>query len=294
MSTRSSATFCSGSRNGLSLIEVLVVLGILGLLMALLLPAVQAGRESARRTQCRSNLHQLMVAFNVYQSTHELYPGGIEVYKTQILPLLEQQQGADRSPVLACPSDPLEPDGFIGTSRFSYPMNDGLGGLSHPGIVPRRPRVSDRDVTDGTSNTAAFAEKLAYPRFAPQLVDWDHHNDIWNRVQRRIHGAPATLEAYFDLCDTQAGRPLAAWLLWTEYNHIMTPNRNNCTLVDSPDNRGLTFYRAVTSSSAHSGGVHVAFADGAVRFVSDSVDRKVWWAIGTRSNGEIEANDIFQ
>ncbi|MFG0332657.1 MAG: DUF1559 domain-containing protein [Maioricimonas sp. JB049] len=294
MSTRSSATCGSGSRNGLSLIEVLVVLGILGLLVALLLPAVQAGREAARRTQCRSNLHQLMVAFNVYQSAHELYPGGVEMYTNQILPLLEQQPGANRSPILACPSDPLEPDGSIDRSRFSYPMNDGLGSHSYPGIRDGGPRVSDRDVTDGTSNTAAFSEKLALPTFSGQLVDWDDHTDIWNRVQRRLHGAPATLEEYFDLCNTQAGRPLAAWLLWTDYNHIMTPNDNNCTLVPSPDNQGLTFYEAVTSSSAHSGGVHVAFADGAVRFVSDSVDRKVWWAVGTRSNGDIKAIEIFQ
>ena len=101
-----------GLPRGFTLVELLVVIAIIGILVALLLPAVQAAREASRRTQCANNMKQIGLAFHNFESAYKKFPragehlvtSGSTTYKTQcyhgaltmILPTLEQGQVYDQ------------------------------------------------------------------------------------------------------------------------------------------------------------------------------------------------------
>ena len=86
--------------HGFTLVELLVVIAIIGILVALLLPAIQAAREAARRAQCVNNLKQIGIALQNYHDTHKELPAGNYsccwgTWQMAILPFIEEQQLGD-------------------------------------------------------------------------------------------------------------------------------------------------------------------------------------------------------
>lgn len=153
---------------GFTLVELLVVIAIIGILVALLLPAVQAAREAARRMQCQNNLKQIGLALHNYHDTYKAFPistGWSNTFykreysdKVRLLPFLERtpeydridwsdtnggiydkwhranpQSFSGRLPVFNCPSNPNELDG--GRANFTYAINNGTSHVS-PHAVP--------------------------------------------------------------------------------------------------------------------------------------------------------------
>jgi type II secretory pathway pseudopilin PulG len=129
------------------LVELLVVIAIIGILVALLLPAIQAAREAARRTECRSNLKQLALAVQNYESSYRRLPPSVAInFNTvdpaannlawgvhgRILPFLEEQALADRVDLSAAWDFQTAIDG-LKIEIFSCPSDDKAPTLRDPG-----------------------------------------------------------------------------------------------------------------------------------------------------------------
>lgn len=298
-------TALSWTRSGFTLLEIVVCIGVIGILMSILLPAVQSAREAARKTHCQSNLKQIMLAFHEHEATYRVFPGAMahrESWFVQILPLLEKQKprvvnglviGESGGPLYACPSDPFATGKATG-GDLSYMMNNGHGNhrrdgfFAGQGFQPIRPA----EVSDGLSRTAAIAEQLVtLPADIASATDFD--SPAWkHRLVLKTTSFIPDYDEFADECEHRSQPPLYSIYMPDSYTHIQTPNRKSCQNgpLGSAQNGG---YDAVTASSLHPGGAYVAMGDGSVHFVSDSIDRGVWRAIGTRNGNETVSNDDF-
>lgn len=273
------------SRRGMTLLEVLVVIAITGLLLALLLGAVQRARSASQRIDCASRLRQVWLGVDLYEETYGNFPTQfLHPMQPFIRPYLEDHGDGNFMPFLRCPADPYA-TGDAGMSRCSYLPCDGVRGDlpnmqgivgSHEGDFPVR---LARDVVDGLSQTAGVAEKLAVPE---DFQSGNVPEELWIRLTRRTAVHHTSMEEFADECQFRAQQPNAQGVPVVLYNHIMTPNGNSC-------GNGFQegYASAFTASSLHGGGVNVSMADGAVRFVSDGIDRKTWWALGTINGNEV-------
>lgn len=313
------------ARLAFTLVELLVVIAIIGVLVALLLPAVQAAREASRRSMCSNNLKQLGLALHNFESAHQKIPAGEYTDASYLsphvflLPFMEQSALFDRfnlnlgafdahnvaaAPhlsVMVCPSDP-RPDRSQVMGWTNYHPNagswvsingwDGLFGPASDEGGPngkKLPPLSFGQVTDGLSNTCAFAEvalgggssggpnnkfdvyeasaptsSIANARAAYLGMDWktltipDFGGNPW-----RWRGYPWSEGS--------------AWRNW--YNHLLPPNSTafrpgDWAQIVSP------------ASSYHSGSAQAVMADGAVKLFNSTMDVNVWNALGTRAGAE--------
>ncbi|MBT4866334.1 MAG: DUF1559 domain-containing protein [Planctomycetaceae bacterium] len=206
-----------------------------------------------------------------------------------------------RIPVFNCPSQPNSTAG--GRANFTYAINNGVAGNGtggegrHNGIAAyvggggtSDAPVRFRDVTDGTSTTAAYAEFVIEPVGNFPVGSAQRNRQVHNWAG----GVGSTPAANRQACLNQTalgGRPgmRGASFAWSfvgngsTYTHTMAPNDKPCHSFQG-DWLGSNM---MSSSSLHAGGVNIAMADGAVRFVSENIAYNIWTAIGTRNGAEV-------
>lgn len=287
------------SRLGVTLVELLVSIGIIGLLAALIMPAVHSSRESARRTECLSHIKQLILACHEHEATHGFFPMPFaerESWTVRILPYLDQSKppapvnGVSRGEkqivsVFQCPSDP-EATGEVNSSfGQSYFPNDGYGLFARNGFYQSESGIpmQVKHMTDGQSVTMAFSERRA--SLSPTLHQ-DYSSPVWiGRDIRKTSAFIADMDAFADECEQRSSPPLTILTNTLCFNSIQTPNRRSCG-NGPPGTLQALEHGAFTATSMHTGGVNVAMVDGSSRMISDRIDRSVWRAISTRAGSE--------
>ena len=256
-------------RKGLTLVELLVVIFVLALLAALLLPATQAARESARAAQCTNNLRQLALAMSNYVARETVFPSAMgHVYKetphtfsafTYILADLDRRPEFDainfvvgQTPihinpenatiarvsfsVFLCPSDFAPGRGY---GQMNYRTNLGLSLDSYPtsrveaGAFEMSRWVNPAEFSDGLSTTALLSERV---RGGGDFATWDRSRD----PLLIGYGPRPDRDAAIMACRSSTDGEYSSyrfggftWFRWgydtTFYNHILTPNS------ESPD-----------------------------------------------------------
>jgi len=313
----------SKGRHGFTILEVLVTIAIIGILVALLVPAVQHSRATSRRLQCQDHLRQIGVALASREASANEFPSGEDGY-IELLPYLEQSAAYDIAkrpgyePIplitfLNCPSETYEIDArseqvpnyrFNSGTHFSNQSGTGLNGfrLAKKKIIVDGTLLSvgtkTREITDGLSNTAALSERLVtrgarniLQAFPPEIMAAENKRFPW--ITENIFSGSGVENLVVSECQKRRISPSFNEGITPSvrsadigYNHLLPPNRVSC-LNGSDSNSRLHFeYAIIPPSSLHIGGVNVLFADGSVHFVAENIDISVWQSIGTRNGGE--------
>jgi prepilin-type N-terminal cleavage/methylation domain-containing protein len=303
-------------RGAFTLVELLVVLAILGVLMALLLPAVQAVREAARRASCHNNLRQIGLALHNYHDRSRTLPYGWDnrgsMWTAHILPFVEQVSVYDTLvfdehglgnweadggpnetacatvlPVYRCPSLPLP-------SHFDF-----------DGIRDRVP-ASYRG-NSGSESTSDDRSTIPIP--GTKSLEDPHQNGIFFACRgvnfaEVSDGLSTTLLAGESATDPQFSKDGNAMDVWyigspqidpcrcdggnggTEFTEAVgsTYERMNLRELD-PAASGMLMETAFGSYHAH--GAYFLMGDGSVRYLSETMDLAIYRSLATRNGNEV-------
>ncbi len=300
-------------RRGFTLVELLVVIAIIGILVALLLPAVQAAREAARRMQCSNNLKQVGLAMHNYHDIHKKFTPMVGVsgccwgtWQMAILPFIEQGNlwdlyvnhgGNDatgpryaaapnttnvttkRIAALTCPSDQVNAP-ILNITNHNYAVNVGnTGAFGNPAVL--------NGITHGGS---PFKYRVS------TSTTWGVFG-----MNSITDGTSSTLMIGEVL--QGRGSDLRGFGWWGDaagFSTYLSPNSalpdviytagycNNLPILKLPCTVSTAALPSMFGArSRHPGGVQVTLCDGSARFVAQTIDINTWRALSTSEGGEV-------
>ena len=285
-------------RHGFTLVELLVVIAIIGILIALLLPAVQAARESARRSQCTNHLKQLGLALHNYAGTHAEYlpPGSPASLRhglfTAMLPFLEKTAVHEQIdlegnthidparntiiPEYSCASFP-GPVVMSDTNLASYQ----LGAMTHYQAVGGALRSDDVEITPSIYGDLPGNGAFGYEMFRrlAQISDGTSNTLAIGEFVHRdtLNGAfvepPGNVRPWILGCNSGSG----------SYAFKVIEHPPNIRLDRVAD--GIPFNH-LPMGSFHPGGAQFVMVDGSVHFIADGIDFDTYQSLATCNGNE--------
>ncbi|MGD9128727.1 MAG: DUF1559 domain-containing protein [Planctomycetia bacterium] len=304
------------SRKGFTLVELLVVIAIIGILIALLLPAIQAAREAARRMQCTSRAKQICLATANYESALGYYPPG--------------RVGFDGQPDAALNYTPTTPE-KVATSalvmilpyieldtlynQFSFEGHGGLWGRIDEGsdwltingpVIANRPKafVCPSDTTPefyedvpiatyyDTGSYKAATGSYAFcmgsmmvtdpPVLGGSVVKYHNNGVFYFRSKHKTRDITDGLSHTMFLGETTDGHLALTSNIWTRAVH----RKDTLRATHYEINTNFTDKSSGAFMSKHPGGANFGFGDGHVVFLSETTDINVYQAMSTRANGD--------